>query len=115
MDIELVEGDLLPFRSQIKFDIVLFNPPYVPTEANELDSRDLRAAWAGGKDGREMIDRAFPVVAVRRFNLLDPDAGSHTLTNARRTICQAMALSIWSSFKRIGRRNYANEHCANSG
>ncbi|VDN95945.1 unnamed protein product [Rodentolepis nana] len=39
-------------------DIVLFNPPYVPTEENELlDAKStLTAAWAGGPKGRMVID-----------------------------------------------------------
>nr|CDS29286.1 hemK methyltransferase family [Hymenolepis microstoma] len=39
-------------------DIVLFNPPYVPTEENELlkAKSTLSAAWAGGPKGRMVID-----------------------------------------------------------
>ncbi len=36
-----------------RFDLIIFNPPYVPSYETDL----LGKAWAGGKDGREVIDR----------------------------------------------------------
>ncbi|KAI0562698.1 methyltransferase [Gracilaria domingensis] len=44
-----------------QFDVIVFNPPYVPTDDDELQraltKHDISASWAGGKDGREVIDR----------------------------------------------------------
>ncbi|MBU7004074.1 MAG: methyltransferase [Theionarchaea archaeon] len=37
----------------IPFELVLFNPPYVPVE----NANGEEAYWAGGKGGRELIDR----------------------------------------------------------
>ncbi|KAG6934517.1 putative N-6 adenine-specific DNA methyltransferase 1 (putative) [Chelydra serpentina] len=57
---DLVTG-LLP-RLNGKVDLLLFNPPYVVTPSEEVESRGIEAAWAGGKNGREVMDRFFPLV-----------------------------------------------------
>ena len=58
---ELVRADLLAGLRRGVFDLVLFNPPYVPTPPDELEraarERGLAAAWAGGERGRVVIDR----------------------------------------------------------
>jgi release factor glutamine methyltransferase len=36
-----------------KFDLIIFNPPYVPSDEKDMEAR----AWAGGILGRETIDR----------------------------------------------------------
>ncbi|TPX41081.1 hypothetical protein SeLEV6574_g06258 [Synchytrium endobioticum] len=52
---------LLPFR---RIDVLLFNPPYVVTpDETELPSESaIEAAWAGGKDGRVVIDEFLELV-----------------------------------------------------
>jgi release factor glutamine methyltransferase len=63
--INVVNCDLvmpMMVRLEKKVDVLLFNPPYVVTEPHELGSRNLQAAWAGGKDGREVMNRLFPFI-----------------------------------------------------
>lgn len=70
--IEFVRGDLLTAfrffeyrREPSLFDVLIFNPPYVPSEPDEIGlgckwAPKLSAAWAGGIAGREVIDRLLP-------------------------------------------------------
>eukprot|EP01104_Vermistella_antarctica_P011040 TRINITY_DN3027_c0_g1_i2.p1 TRINITY_DN3027_c0_g1~~TRINITY_DN3027_c0_g1_i2.p1 ORF type:complete len:227 (+),score=52.94 TRINITY_DN3027_c0_g1_i2:230-910(+) len=71
---QVICGDLIfPLLPSVRgnVDVLIFNPPYVPTgpdddlvEDEDGIERDgggaLRAAWAGGKDGREVLDRLLP-------------------------------------------------------
>ena len=55
-----IQGDLFaPLSEKAKFDVILFNVPYLPTEENEAHSW-IGHAWAGGATGREIIDRFIP-------------------------------------------------------
>lgn len=52
-----VQGDLFtPIKTEEKFDLILFNSPYLPSEPSE-DNSWLGRAWAGGVVGRHVIDR----------------------------------------------------------
>ncbi|XP_076818823.1 methyltransferase HEMK2-like [Clavelina lepadiformis] len=57
---DLVTG-LLP-RLENSCDILLFNPPYVVTPSDEIKKPGISLAWAGGVNGREVMDRFFPLV-----------------------------------------------------
>ncbi|XP_065498019.1 methyltransferase N6AMT1 isoform X1 [Caloenas nicobarica] len=57
---DLVEG--LSPRLNGKVDLLVFNPPYVVTPSEEVESHGIEASWAGGKKGREVMDRVFPLV-----------------------------------------------------
>ncbi len=59
---ELVCADMFScFRKTTQFSVVIFNPPYVPTDEDEFQrartKRDISASWAGGRNGREVTDR----------------------------------------------------------
>jgi release factor glutamine methyltransferase len=55
--------DVLFFESDLfenvngKFDIILFNPPYLPTSEDDKIESYLNYAFDGGKNGREILDR----------------------------------------------------------
>jgi release factor glutamine methyltransferase len=52
-----IEEDLFTaLRIEERFDLILFNAPYLPVESKENDSW-LGRAWAGGATGRRIIDR----------------------------------------------------------
>ncbi|MEO2117041.1 MAG: HemK2/MTQ2 family protein methyltransferase [Methanocaldococcus sp.] len=40
-----------------EFDVILFNPPYLPTSEDEKINSYLNYAFDGGKNGREILDR----------------------------------------------------------
>ncbi len=50
-------GDLFDTVNDEKFDLILFNTPYLPIEDDELIDDEIEAAWNGGKDGRFVINR----------------------------------------------------------
>lgn len=64
MAVQLVQMDLLSALRPGVVDVLVFNPPYVPTSEEELqhalDHADISAAWAGGPRGRLVLDRLLP-------------------------------------------------------
>ncbi len=55
-NVELREGNLFEPVQDKKFDLVLFNTPYLPTEEEERLEGNINTAFDGGLDGREIID-----------------------------------------------------------
>jgi release factor glutamine methyltransferase len=71
-NIQVVNCDLLSpliHRLENRIDILLFNPPYVVTDNIELGSSNIQAAWAGGIDGRQVMNRLFKQIN----NILSPN------------------------------------------
>lgn len=63
--VDVVQDDLLRGlvpRLQGAVDILVCNPPYVPTPTEEVDRGGIAAAWAGGDRGRVVVDRLLPLV-----------------------------------------------------
>lgn len=52
MDLEVISSDLFEMVEG-RFDLIIFNPPYLPVD----DKGDLEKAWAGGKGGIEVVDK----------------------------------------------------------
>ena len=58
---DLASGILQQLENKV--DILIFNPPYVPTPDEEVGSTGIEASWAGGINGRVVLDRALPQIA----------------------------------------------------
>jgi release factor glutamine methyltransferase len=56
-NVEIREGNLFEPVPDEKFDLILFNTPYLPTDENEKFDDEINAAWDGGVDGRATIDK----------------------------------------------------------
>ena len=54
--IEVIRGDLLSCITG-EFDLIIFNPPYLPTNEMERTKDWINAALDGGYDGRSIIKR----------------------------------------------------------
>jgi release factor glutamine methyltransferase len=56
-NIQVILGNLFePVKNQ-KFDVILFNAPYLPTERSEVLDDNLNYAFDGGLNGRKVIDK----------------------------------------------------------
>ena len=55
-------------RLHHSIDILIFNPPYVPTESLEVlqaqGEMSISSSWAGGIDGMEVTNTFLPMVMV---------------------------------------------------
>lgn len=64
VDVDVLQMNLLDcIQIRNTFDIILFNPPYVVTEYEEvLDDRLIFKTWAGGKNGRQVMEPIFTTI-----------------------------------------------------
>uniref|UniRef100_H2YG34 Methyltransferase HEMK2 n=1 Tax=Ciona savignyi TaxID=51511 RepID=H2YG34_CIOSA len=49
-------------RFEHSVDVLIFNPPYVVTPPHEVEVNGITASWAGGVDGRQVMNRFFKQV-----------------------------------------------------
>ncbi|MEM4713453.1 MAG: class I SAM-dependent methyltransferase [Candidatus Bathyarchaeia archaeon] len=81
-----IQGDLFtPLKAEEKFDLILFNAPYLPTEPFEGKTL-IERAWVGGTSGRTILDRFLEGISGHvkvegRVLLMQS-----TLTNVNRTM-----------------------------
>jgi release factor glutamine methyltransferase len=55
--VRALRGDLFQPVAQQRFDLIVSNPPYVPSRAPELPRRGRERAWDAGPRGRVFLDR----------------------------------------------------------
>lgn len=61
---ELISTDIasgLEERLAGLVDVMVVNPPYVPTPEDEVGRVGIASAWAGGENGRSVIDKILPI------------------------------------------------------
>ena len=55
-NIEIIESDLF-LKVSGKYDVIIFNPPYLPTGKDEKVDDAVECAWDGGRSGRRVTDK----------------------------------------------------------
>ncbi|CAM3232355.1 class I SAM-dependent methyltransferase [Prescottella defluvii] len=55
--VRVLRGDLTAPVDGERFDLVVSNPPYVPSETDRLPTRGPARAWDAGSNGRSLLDR----------------------------------------------------------
>ncbi|MCO5550312.1 hypothetical protein L7F22_003795 [Adiantum nelumboides] len=74
---EVVVADLVSGLEKLLdkvVDVLVFNPPYVPTPEDEVGVEGIASTWAGGDRGRTVIDRMPSIVdSLLSRNLLSRD------------------------------------------
>jgi release factor glutamine methyltransferase len=59
-----IQSDLFTFlNEEEKYDVILFNAPYLPADDSEANSW-LNRAWAAGVTGRQVIERFIPEASM---------------------------------------------------
>lgn len=87
--VETRQGDLFTVvKPGEMFDMIVFNPPYVPTSPGERFGRWLDLATSGGRDGLEVTARF--IREVRQY--LTPDGCAYTIISSRSPVEKLSAL-----------------------
>ena len=111
-ELETIECDLasslLPDQEG-SIDALIFNPPYVPTPDDEVQGNGIEASWAGGTNGRIVVDRAIPQIA----QLLSKPYGRAYIITVDDNEPEEMAERFWNlglSMSPLVRRRARNEY-----
>jgi release factor glutamine methyltransferase len=57
VEVHALRGSLFAPVAGERFDLIVSNPPYVPSTEPTLPERGLKRAWEAGNDGRVLLDR----------------------------------------------------------
>ena len=87
-------GDLFGPVEGEKFDLILFNTPYLPTDEDEMVNDELEAAWDGGKDGRSVIDRFIKDLSTHLNPRGHVQLVQSSLSNVEETIGKLMEMNF---------------------
>lgn len=56
LPVRVERGDVLAAAGSRRFDVILANPPYVPSDRSRPPERGGSRAWEAGTDGRALLD-----------------------------------------------------------
>ncbi|TFJ88734.1 hypothetical protein NSK_000303 [Nannochloropsis salina CCMP1776] len=107
---EILQADLLaPLLPRLlhSVDLLVFNPPYVPTPTSEVGSYGIEASWAGGKDGREVLDRILDSIP----NLLRPQGGCMYLVAVNENLPEDICARMREENLQAESVYRGNQHC----
>lgn len=57
VSVGILHGDLFAAVPGRRFDLIVSNPPYLPSASDDLPRRGARRAWEAGPSGRAFLDR----------------------------------------------------------
>ncbi len=93
-NVDLLCGDLFsPLKNEGRFDLILFNAPYLPSKLFTRDSW-ISYAWVGGINGRQVIDR---------FLL---EASSYLKNTGRILLVQSTLANVNETLKRLKKTEF---------
>ena len=55
--INAIHGDLFSPLGPEKFDVIIFNPPYLVSDSNRKETDKIELAWEGGTRGKDTTER----------------------------------------------------------
>jgi release factor glutamine methyltransferase len=91
--IAFLQSDLLTaLNESVKFDLILFNAPYLPSAGNEAAAW-IERSWAGGINGRQIIDRFIST------------APSHLKADGQILLMQSTLANVEETIRKFGDHN----------
>jgi release factor glutamine methyltransferase len=91
---ETLQSDLLKaIKKNEKFNLIIFNAPYLPSETME-EKNWIERAWAGGPTGRQLIDQ---------FILQAP---SYLMKGGRILLVQSTLSDVEKTVQKLGERRF---------
>lgn len=96
--VDIVLSDMFSgFKTDAKFDFIVFNPPYLPVDETIIPGEWLEKAWYGGRSGREVIDRFLN------------DVDEHVIKGGRVLMVQSSLSNLEESVKMFKKKGFKTE------